>query len=327
VTAAIAPDRLLKELADLWVTLGKDGESGVLRACSMTLVVLAEESEDVSALGETMAALMPEHPARTIVVRLSGDGPRALTERVYAQCWMPFGQRRQICCEQIEIGASDAALGDLPSVILPLAVADLPLIIWSRSARLAGRPEFRDIGGMARKVVLDTAPFDDPKAALQRLAAVSARGVIMGDLAWTRLTRWREMLSQVFQNRQQLAKLSAVSELRVAFAAGLETSAWYFAAWVSDVLAAAGIQARTSVNPDQQADSLRLELSGEGVFVSLTRSEGRLIAKVDHLTTCTSLPQPTDYLLMREELAIVRRDPVFEHTRASAARLAYATDK
>jgi glucose-6-phosphate dehydrogenase assembly protein OpcA len=177
---------------------------------------------------------------------------------------------------------------------------------------------------MARKVVLDTAPFDDPKAALQRLASVSAGGVIMGDLAWTRLTRWREMLSQVFQNRQQLAKLSAVSELRVTFVAGLETSAWYFAAWVSDVLAAAGVQVRTSVS---RGDSLRLDLSGEGVFVSLWRSDGRLIAKVDHLTTCMSLPQPSDYLLMREELAIVRRDPVFERTLASAARLAYATDK
>jgi hypothetical protein len=26
---------------------------------------------------------------------------------------MPFGQRRQICCEQVEITASDAALADL----------------------------------------------------------------------------------------------------------------------------------------------------------------------------------------------------------------------
>ena len=29
----------------------------------MTLVVLAEASDDAAALGETVAALMPEHPA------------------------------------------------------------------------------------------------------------------------------------------------------------------------------------------------------------------------------------------------------------------------
>ena len=91
----MAPRHILRELADLWVTLGKQGQdesgAGVLRACTLTLVVLAEASDDAAALGETIAALMPEHPARTIVVRLSGAGERALAERVYAQCWMPFG--------------------------------------------------------------------------------------------------------------------------------------------------------------------------------------------------------------------------------------------
>jgi glucose-6-phosphate dehydrogenase assembly protein OpcA len=76
---------------------------------------------------------MPEHPARAILVRLSGAGDRSLAERVYSQCWMPFGQRRQICCEQVEITASDAALADLQSVVLPLTVPDLPLIVWCRS--------------------------------------------------------------------------------------------------------------------------------------------------------------------------------------------------
>src|SRR5947207_6648238 len=83
----------------------------------MTLVVVAEESEDPSALGETIASLMPEHPARAILIRLRGAGERALSEHVYQQCWKPFGQRQQICCEQIELTASDAALGDLASVL------------------------------------------------------------------------------------------------------------------------------------------------------------------------------------------------------------------
>jgi hypothetical protein len=47
---------------------------------------------------------------------------------------------------------------------------------------------------------------------------------------------------------------------------------------------------------------------------------------VDNAENCTNLPQPSDYLTMREELGIVRRDAVFERALASAARLAYATD-
>ncbi len=45
MAATVSPDHILKELSELWVGLGKQGQqeggAGVLRACSMTLVVLA----------------------------------------------------------------------------------------------------------------------------------------------------------------------------------------------------------------------------------------------------------------------------------------------
>src|SRR6185436_19166310 len=97
-----------------------------------------------------------EHPARAITVLLQGMGEPGLSSRVYSQCWMPFGQRRQICCEQIEINAPDASLADLPALLLPLAAPDLPLIVWCRSARLAGMTEIWSIARTARKVILDS---------------------------------------------------------------------------------------------------------------------------------------------------------------------------
>jgi len=328
--ATVAPDHILKELTDLWVTLGKqdsEGGSGVLRACSMTLVVLAEESEDTATLGETIAALMPEHPARTIIIRLRGAGEHSLAERVLAQCWMPFGQRRQICCEQIEIIASDEALADLAPVVLPLAVPDLPLILWCRSARLVEMPQFHGIASMAQKVILDSAAMPDARTALRLVAGEAKREMMLGDLAWTRLTRWREMLSQVFQNRKYLGLLEKVSSVRVSFGGTYGTSAWYIGAWIVDALAEAGVKAGLTVEGEAGENCLRVEIDGEGVRVQLARNQERLQITVNDMSNCTNLPQPTDYLLMREELGIVRHDPVFEKSLASAARLAYATDK
>jgi glucose-6-phosphate dehydrogenase assembly protein OpcA len=267
-----------------------------------------------------MAALMPEHPARTIVIRLQGDGERALSERVYQQCWKPFGQRQQICCEQIEITASDAALADLPSVILPLAVPDLPVILWCRSRRLVRRPEFGEIAGMATKVVIDSGDEENPTEAIGRMASAVQRGGILADLAWTRLTRWRETLARVFENRDYLARLSEVSSVKVSFGPSYETAAWYLAAWAANALG-------RPVTPvvERQPESLRLELSGGAFRVVLSREEERLVTIVNDQSNCTNLPQPTDYLLMREELAIVRRDAVYEQTLASAARLAVSS--
>ncbi|HEY1497137.1 MAG TPA: glucose-6-phosphate dehydrogenase assembly protein OpcA [Candidatus Solibacter sp.] len=319
MSATVAPEKILKELAALWTQQGKEGESGVLRACSMTLLVMAEAEDDSSALGETIAALMPQHPARTILIRLQGAGERALSERVYQQCWKPFGQRQQICCEQIEITASDAALADLPSVLLPLMVADLPVILWCRSPRVVERPEFREIARIATRLILDSSGSSDATDTLGRLADATHRGIALADLAWTRLTRWRETLSRVFENRDTLARLSSIDSIHVSYGPGYATAAWYFAAWVNNALGDSRVNAKVSVTTG--APTLRLELGG-GLRVTLAREEDRLVTTVNEETNCTNLPLVSDYLVMSEELGIVSRDAVFARTLASAAQLA-----
>ena len=65
--STINPESILKELSELWVTLAKPAEpakagdgaadstapeaSGVLRACAMTLITLADESDDPMEIG------------------------------------------------------------------------------------------------------------------------------------------------------------------------------------------------------------------------------------------------------------------------------------
>ncbi len=256
----IAPDRILREMADLWVSLGKQskGDSGVLRACSMTLVVAAEESDDAQAIGETLAALMPEHPSRAIVIRFRTEAGRTLSARVVAQCWMPFGHRRQICCEQIEITAADASIPDLAAVVLPLTVPDLPVVLWCRSPRLFHLPEFHQIAIIAQKVVLDSEAFGEPAAILNELSKAAAGGRVLADLSWTRLTRWRELIAQIFENRAQLGNLPRVSEVRISTCSKTTTvPAFYMASWLLDGLVKIG------ASPLPVFESAASEVSGE----------------------------------------------------------------
>jgi glucose-6-phosphate dehydrogenase assembly protein OpcA len=323
MTSTVNSERVLRELAGLWASFGKPGNAdegaahaGVLRACTMTLVVAADDSPEWPALGETIAALMPEHPARAIPIRLTGPGGRALSSRVFSQCWMPFGQRRQVCCEQVEIAASDAALADLPSLVSPLAVPDLPVVFWCRSSRLAGMPEFDALAAMARKTIVDSQGL--PLGGVARLAA---RGTAVGDLAWTRTTRWRETLSQVFENRHNLARLGTLTDLSVAHSAPMANTSAYMAAWISNAIP----NLKISIAPDARCDSLRVTLAGGGFRVELERHADRLVVTVDGLAHCANLPRLDDYSQMREELGILRRDPVFDAALARALRLAYAS--
>jgi glucose-6-phosphate dehydrogenase assembly protein OpcA len=328
----IAPDRILHDMADLWVSLGKQGEgdAGVLRACSMTLVVAAEESDDAQAIGETLAALMPEHPSRAIVLRFRADAQRGLAARVFAQCWMPFGHRQQICCEQIEIAASDASLPDLAAVVLPLTVPDLPVILWCRSPRLFQLPDFSQLAAIAQKVVLDSAAFGEPAAALGEMSGAAAAGSLLADLSWTRLTRWRELIAQIFENRAQLANLPLVTDILISYrAAATPPTAYYLAAWLIDGLAKVGARPRVQFRSDGGEPAWRLslvQLRAQGsadALASIALAEGSCAeVKTGGLVSKAPLPALTDYALMREELSIPGRDPAFERTLAAAAKLA-----
>ncbi len=317
-------DAILGELNELWTKTGQETGStaGVLRACTMTLVILCGEGEDYQALGETVAALMPEHPARTILVKRGAAGASGFDHRVYAQCWMPFGQRRQICCEQIEIVSNDPAAS---RVVAPLAAPDLPVVLWVRDFRALLDPEFDPAAFGACKVILDSFTAGDALATAKALAARRRARPLFADLAWTRITRWREMLSRIFENRENLSRLSLVNTIRVCH--GGEATplfAWYMGAWLTNSLADAGVKAALDFERDAQlaAGTLRVELAGEGFSFVLERDQERLLVRAGGLSFSTSLSQPSDCVLMREELGILREDPVFERTLATAARLA-----
>jgi len=182
---------------------------------------------------------------------------------------------------------------------------------------------------VGRKVVVDSMGLPDAPAALRGLAELAEGGAaLVGDLSWTQLTRWRDMLSRVFENREYLARLPEITGVRVWFAGeAAPVHAWYMGAWVINALADAGISARLDLAPEPalKARALRVELGGGAFRIVLERQEDRLSVQVGTLSQCMNLPLPTDYLLMREELAIVRRDAVFLRTLASAARLAAST--
>jgi glucose-6-phosphate dehydrogenase assembly protein OpcA len=323
MSATLSPDAIVQKLSKMWTGVAKQDQSetamGVLRACSMTLVIVAKESESAAELSNTIKALMPEYPARTIVIYLH-RGPVQLDANVTAQCWLPFGQRRQICCEQIEITASEDALGDAASVVSPITAPDLPVVLWCRNVGAFGKPEFADFAAMARKVIVNTTTWPDPKAALERLAAAVARGMTLGDLSWTHLTRWREMLSQLFENPCYTVCLSKISRIHVRFGkTKMSVMARYWAAWVKNALESIAVP--TELVIEQGANAPAVELSGGAFRVELVRQGERLVTSVNGISHCTNLPEMSEHLLMREELRILRRDPVFEQTLSSAARL------
>lgn len=312
---AVDPDRLLKELRKLWLDLGKESPDGVLRACAMTFIVVVDEKLDAQAIGETIAGLMHEHPSRAIVVRVRDCRERVLEARVFAQCWMPFGRRQQICCEQVEIITSPASLADVATVIRALLVPDLPVILFCPSENLWWLPQFQSLLPLARKLIIDSCGMENPTRVFGFLNSLPVSVRQKADLVWPRLTPLRESIAQIFENPRRVASAQDLTEIRILYKGDEEPSSlYYLAGWFMHVLGSSvPIRTARGVGPEYNGIA-HIALSGPRWKAELSIIE-RCTAEVSvngGPPQVTVFPVTNEGWALRQELGIETRDAVFE---------------
>ena len=329
MTAAVTPEKILKDLHSLWASLAKESVpaegASVLRACSMTVIVLADESDAATGIAQTLGTVMQEYPNRAVIVRVRSGSAPFLDCQVTAQCWRPFARQQQICCEQVEMTAAEASLEDAEPVLLAITAPDLPVAVWCRNPRLFGLPSLKRLYARADRIIVDSREFPDPRAALAELAGAASGGSgRLADLAWTSVTRWREIVAEVFEDpvrRELIPRLGRVRVLHSASA--VPVTAYYLAGWILAALGREDIEAGfETVEPiGGGIEGIVLEAGTDSV--SIRRAEGTaILIEIGSLKNCTSAPRLSEAELLGTELGITGRDPVFEKTLPAAARLA-----
>jgi glucose-6-phosphate dehydrogenase assembly protein OpcA len=325
------PEQILKGLSKLWTSLGQEekqqGKPTVLRACAMTLIVATDEPDGGFSASQTIAELMREHPSRGIVLAVSESAEHELEARVLAQCWKPFGKAQQICCEQIEITARPESWPNVGPTLVGLTAADLPVIFWCRhdaalnpGATADQKAGLQAIINLANKVVIDTQGL--PAAvALVTVAALRAQRRTVADLEWTRLTNWREPISQIFDNPSRRNYYSKFREVEIAYsgeelpAAALYAGAWFSAPYKAQV----SFVKETGFGPGLHRIMLRAD--SEQIVFERTGVECMRLHSTNGQQRSYMYEQPSDHKLMTEELAILGSDPAFDSAYARAQEL------
>lgn len=327
MATALNPDRILGELQRLWASLaaqaGAPEKHGVMRACALTLIVFLSEDDDQTAVGQTVAEVMRDHPNRAIMVRVRSGSERVLEHRVTAQCWMPFGTRQQICCEQIEIEVSDAALPGIVPVLAAITAPDLPVVVWCRCARMADAAAFAPVLALANLLIADSGGGDAAEG-LGRITRFSAAAKArVADLAWSRVTGWREMVAQVFEDPARRGLLSTLASASVLYSGPPASTAYYLAAWVRSSLGRHDLEARLEPVRGDAGGIEGVVLNGPGLAVSVKRATATAaLIEVDGIKSCAAVPRPPEADLLAAELAISGRDSVLERTLPVAVRMA-----
>lgn len=311
MSTTFSPESILKDLSNLWVQFSDDkgdkNASGVVRACTMTLVATMDEEQDTRDIHEIIAELMHHSPSRAVLLRVTRDQASSdtISARVQAQCWLPFGQRQQICCEQIEITSPVSLLSDVPKLMLSLTVPDLPVILYVRSPRLISNHGFHDLFPLAHKIVIDSGKFEDPETGFSFVRNAHRLGRNIGDLAWTRLTSLRQLISQLCENEACHTHIRSIKTVTILQAPPISLIAsQYLGSWFRSALP----EAEVIVAPGKQA---KITLAGPGLSISVASNNGIVTQNVNGFTRTASLPSLNERDLLREELSFIGPDPVF----------------
>ncbi len=299
MTAVNAP-AILRDLNEQWRAAAAESAGGVLRACSMTLIAVAG-FEDAAA-SRVLEAVVQQYPNRTVLVRLRKEG--GISARAAIVCWMPHGSRRHVCSEQIEIASTVADFGEVLPSLRGLVAPDLPVYLWTPDAALASSDWLRPAAGMAGKILTDSTPLPQrhAAAALRRLR----RPGRLADLAWTRITRWRERIAQDAepQDLRGDAEISYAGE-------GVPMPALYLAAWLEmHGIQPVSLRCEDPAAPGAGMGRIRQVRIG-GLTVHRT-APSVVVTRRRGVCWTSVFPRLDDAALLGEELGIPGADPAFE---------------
>ncbi len=182
------PDTTVSKISRALVNVREEGGAVALGRV-LTLVILTRQGmmeEVIEAANDASR----EHPMRVIGLIMGKDGDSE--SRLDAQIRVGGDAGAS---EVITLHAHGEAGGsNLESLITGLLLPDAPVVVWWPNSTPED-PSKTSIGRIAQRRITDAATKKDPSAWVSSLGEHYAPGDT--DLAWTRLTRWRELLAAI----------------------------------------------------------------------------------------------------------------------------------
>lgn len=259
-----------RELARLRYETAGEGRHPFQRTSVMTHVAWVPP-EWLDAAERTLAGLAERHPSRTVILVPRPDEEGAVDAEVSVRCF-PVGDRA-ICGEVIELHLrGDRSLAPA-SIVLPLAISDLPVFLRWRGEPPFGERQWHELVDVADRVIVDSSEWGELRYAD---LARSFGDAAISDIAWARIYDWRVELAGYWPAIRE-------AEIRIR---GPRAEASLLRGWLNSRLDRA-------IRPIQPAGELGVRLGG------------------DDLRPPRAVPSaPSD--LLSAELDRFARDPVYE---------------
>jgi len=298
--------------------------TAIVRACGLTVIGLAADEDDLVRVSSALSVATAAVPARTLIVQLDAEVDE-LRADISALCSLGSPANpsdRQVCREHIVLRAPAGSDEDLAPAIAPLPSADLPAVLFvphgvPKTLQLATR-----LLPLIDVVVTDSTLMADPAPVFATLHEWSQRPRLgIRDLAFERLTTWRESLASAWD--EAAGRSDSIDAVEVHGAAPVAEAA-LLAAWIQARLPGTRVSCDTSARSDVESEKQvpgvsRMTVSSGGRQLEFRRF-GPHIIRLDSLGTdgghLCSLPAPCPEVtfLLSYILADPGADPVYDQT-------------
>jgi glucose-6-phosphate dehydrogenase assembly protein OpcA len=270
-------DEVEAELARLRQAAVEEANGALQRTSVMTHVAWVP-LRWLDAAERTLEGMAERHPSRTVIlVPLRESDKDVIDAELSVRCFATSDQ--SVCGEVIELRLHGKRALAPASIVLPLAISDLPVFVRWRGEPWFGDGQWEQLVELADRVVVDSAEWEELRyrelSAAFPLSAVS-------DIAWSRTHAWRLTLAGCWPAIRE-------QEIRIR---GPRAEASLLRGWLASRLARA-------IRPVEPAEDLGVRLGGEDLPPPHD----------PHLS-------PSD--LLSAELDRFARDPVYESAVAAA---------
>ena len=254
-------------------------EEGFDVARSLTINFLGvADAADAGALREATERLQRRSPCRAFLLLLDETAkPGAAELAAVTRC---HGSTRDIVLEEITIRLPTSAFSQLPGLLRPLLMNDLPNHLFWAKAWPAPEQTFDALASLCDHAVIDSRRFAAPAADLKPVAARRAKGKRITDLAWLRLRPWRRALAEAFERVPWQAGTPTTASIRH----GKQASA-------AAVLLGEWLQARLAAKLQFDPSGDPTATSPEGVVVSTGGFEIELAAPRQQIRVHVTTPE------------------------------------
>ncbi|MEX2425709.1 MAG: glucose-6-phosphate dehydrogenase assembly protein OpcA, partial [Thermomicrobiaceae bacterium] len=247
-----------QEIAQLWHpdVRGDDPITSLAtRASVLNLVIYAPDDEIVSRVQEVSERLSRIHPCRVILFnQVPERSAQRLAPEIYATCEAGGSEPSTPCIERIRIPVTRRMYRQLPSLVQPLIIPELPAYLWWPGALSTADAAFVALARSSNYTIVDSLRFEAARE-FQELAELEAQlpsRAAIGDLNWQRLQPWRELTAQFFDIRSVNWALTCIRDVEIDVGRlddrALPTQALLLTSWLAHCLGWTPFEARRTRN-------------------------------------------------------------------------------